>query len=105
MKNLNAYLFLLMILILTSCGSKKIGFDKSPVIEQNPNKSVPLAAILKYKAKQSVSVTANFVSADHVFSLKFDTITDAVNGIALIGMKAGRTYAISLQINTKNKSI
>lgn len=99
----NICLILLATMVIVSCG-KKFEFIEAPVIEKNPNKSVPLAAVLKYVANQHITIEANFYAGDHSFSVEFENIKDASGGLPVIGMKAGKKYSIDLQIITGNQS-
>jgi len=91
------------VLNVISC-RKEIRFIHAPKIEQAPNPSVPLAAVLKFETNRPISLTVGFTAADHTFELEFKHVSDATHGLALIGMKAGRSYEIELVIHSKEGS-
>lgn len=100
MKHLkNICLILLLAIVIVSC-QNKFEFLEAPVIEKNPNKSVQLATVLKFNANQQITLKTNFFTEGHSFSTEFKDVDDAKDGLPVIGMKAGKTYTINLEIIT-----
>lgn len=80
--------------VLTGCGSATSDFVSEPVVEQNPNPRVPLAAVLTFDAGGPVTTTVDFASGDQRWSVDFDS--DPTEGLPLVGLKPGQVYEFNI---------
>ena len=76
-----------------------------PRIFQNPNTAVPLAAIVRFEAKDYLHAKVEITHGNHVRSLTFDATYDAASGLPLLGMLEGTKYTISVEIVGKDEHV
>ena len=75
--------------LLTACGGGP-AFVEAPEVQQNPNSSVPLAAVLTFEADRPVDVTVEVSDGERSFELTFGQDADASAGLPIIGMRPAR---------------
>ncbi len=92
-------------IIFTVCSQDNLQFISTPVIESNPNKSVVLAGILKFKTNKPVSTKLELTSENHSFTLSYDDNYDPSKGLPIIGMKPDRSYAINLMVQSAKETL
>ena len=69
------------------------------VIRQNPNPKIPLAAVLLFQTTtRSVAVEVVLRSANHKRKISFPIGCDPSTGLPIIGMRAGTTYEVLVEI-------
>lgn len=68
------------------------------VILQNSNPKIPLAAVLTFRTDVQVSVDVTLISSNHKRRIAFPRGCDPVVGLPIIGMRAGTTYEVQVEV-------
>jgi len=71
-------------------------FTTAPTIAQNPNPTVPLAAVLQFSANQAVKTTVELADGNRQWTIDF--AQDPAAGLPIVGMRADRTHTITVSI-------
>lgn len=93
--------FLVLIILLFSGFERadaKPRFLESPHIHVNPNKSVPLAAIVSFIANEPVKTSIVLSDGEHKWSLHYDQNQTPKEGLTLVGLRPNREHSIQISI-------
>lgn len=78
-------------------------FTTFPSISQNPNPSVPLAAIVRFSAREPVHTTIELGDGEREWTLDF--AQDPAKGLPILGMRPGRRHVLRISIQDANGDI
>lgn len=78
-------------------------FTKSPTVFQNPNPTVPLAAVVQFSASQDVQTTVELSDGVKQWELKFDQ--NPADGLPIVGMRPDCTHELTISIVDANGNI
>ena len=97
---LSKFLFLIMLvtLVFGTSTNAKPRFTVKPSIRANPNKSVPLAAIVSFEANELVATTLTVSDGERTWDLVYPVKQDTKAGLPVVGMKYGKTHQITIKI-------
>jgi hypothetical protein len=73
-------------------------FLSEPAVTANPNRSAPLAAVLKFRASEPVTTLIRVSDAAHSWQLRYGPDRQPEAGLPVIGMRAGRKHTIEVEI-------
>ncbi len=73
-------------------------FQSEPQLIRNPNPAAPLAGVLTFKASKGVSTKIIGTTEGHRFDIEYGNDKDPAIGLPVVGMRAGKTYVITIQI-------
>lgn len=80
-------------------------FVRPPVILENPNPAVPLAAVVRFEASEPVEAEFTVSDGKHRWTLAYPLGMGLPHGYPIVGMRAGRQHSISVRIrNDKGES-
>ncbi|MEE2998338.1 MAG: aryl-sulfate sulfotransferase [Pseudomonadota bacterium] len=73
-------------------------FIRPPEIKQNPNKRVPLVALVYFETELPVTITIDVTNGHKDWQLKFNENYDPTKGLPIVGMRADTKYRIVLTV-------
>ncbi len=73
-----------------------LAFTQLPTVIQNPNPTVPLAAVVQFTANHHVRTTVELWDGDRRWAIKFDQ--NPAEGLPIVGMRANRRHELILAI-------
>ena len=76
-----------------------------PVVVQNPNPTVQLAALIRFDAGEPVRTTVKVTDGAHSRDLTFDQSFDPTQGLPLLCMYQGRVHDIAVEVEFDDGSI
>ena len=88
---------LALALLLAGCG-RGPEFVEGPAVEPNPNPRAPLAAVLGFETNVPVSTEVAITDGVNAWTLEYGTGEDPADGLALVGMRPGRTHRIEVTV-------
>jgi arylsulfate sulfotransferase len=88
----------LTVALLAGVASAAPRFLQPPSLSANPNASVPLAAVLEFKTDRPVTALIDITDGKHSWQLRYQPDRSPVEGLPVIGMRAGRKHEIRLTI-------
>ncbi len=77
-------------------------FVKSPVVEQNPNRSAPLAYVLSFEADRPVTTRVSISDGQHEWGFAFDDRKAIQDELPLIGFRPDRKHEVSVTIEDES---
>jgi hypothetical protein len=80
-----------------------LAFIQAPTVFQNPNPSVPLAAVVQFAANKSVQTTVELSDGDRTWAIKFDQNPAA--GLPIVGMRPNRRHELTISIQDAEGNI
>ena len=81
-----------------SSDAQPLRFTASPTILQNPNPSVPLAAIVRFEVNQPVCTVVEVSDGEYRWALWYDNTQDTRKGLPVIGMRPDRDHTIVVRV-------
>ena len=88
---------LALALLLAGC-ARGPEFVEGPTVEPNPNPRAPLAAVLRFEADVPVTTTVDIGDGANAWTLEYAADEDSGAGLALVGMRPGRTHRIEVTV-------
>ena len=88
---------LALALLLAGCG-RGPEFVEGPVVAPNPNPRAPLAAVLGFETDVPVTTEVAITDGVNAWTLEYGTGEDPAAGLALVGMRPGRTHRIEVAV-------
>lgn len=95
-------------MLITFCGcsvmsagaadSEAPRFTEAPQVSANPNRAVPLAAVLRFSVGEPVRTAISVSDGKHEWQLDYDEVNDPRKGLAVVGMRPNRKHVISVTI-------
>lgn len=73
-------------------------FLEAPVVVQNPNPRVPLAAILSFKADEAISTRIELATDERKWSIEFPSSASPSEGLPLLGLRPDTEHSITVSI-------
>ena len=73
-------------------------FVEEPAVTSNPNKSVPLSAIVSFVASEPVTTTIAVSDERRTWKLSYSEEDDPSIGLPVVGLKYGESHRISVEI-------
>jgi len=73
-------------------------FESDPVITQNPNPAVPLAAILEFGAEDAVKTVVSIDDGERQWDIAFDRIPSEGAPLPILGMRAAREHTFEIAV-------
>ncbi len=89
-----AFIGLLLTFAVCAARADPAVFLQGPSVVQNPNPAVPLAAVLSFETDQRVATTVSVSDGEREWDIAFDRQQDPQQGLALLGLRAGRTHTL-----------
>ncbi|MDM8564445.1 aryl-sulfate sulfotransferase [Candidatus Halobeggiatoa sp. HSG11] len=74
-------------------------FTVLPTIHQNPNPSVPLAAVIKFATDEPVHTVINVSDGKRVWDIEFDSSYKPAEGLPIIGMRPNLQHQFYISIH------
>jgi arylsulfate sulfotransferase len=100
------FLYVIFIFLAYSCTSIKPEFTKDPVINNNPNESVPLSAILTIQTSNIYDgIIIQLKSEDHVQTLKYDWMKSTEQDFPLFMVHPDTKYEVTFELVKGAKSV
>ncbi len=75
---------------------RTLEFTHLPTVIQNPNPTVPLAAIVQFSANRNVQTTVELADGDRRWTIEFDQ--NPAEGLPIVGMRANRCHELTISI-------
>lgn len=75
---------------------RSLTFTQAPTVFQNPNPSVPLAAVVQFSASRNVQTTVELSDGARTWAIKFDQ--NPIAGLPIVGMRANRRHELTISI-------
>ena len=75
---------------------RALEFTQTPTIFQNPNPTVPLAAVVQFAANQEVQTTVEVADGKRRWTIQFDR--NPADGLPIVGMRANRRHELTILI-------
>ena len=88
---------LALALLLAGC-ARGPEFVEGPTVEPNPNPRAPLAAVLRFETDVPVTTTVDIGDGANAWTLEYAADEDSGAGLALVGMRPGRTHRIEVTV-------
>jgi len=76
--------------------SNNLKFTTSPTVFQNPNPTVPLAAVVQFSASNAVQTIVQLSDGNRQWEIKFDQNPE--DGLPIVGMRADQTHELTISI-------
>ncbi|KAA5547245.1 aryl-sulfate sulfotransferase [Roseiconus nitratireducens] len=89
----------------TNAEEKLPQFVEDPVVSNNPNQSVPLAAVVTFKANQPVETTITLTEGEHRWEFTYDAARKAEKGLPVIGFRPDRKHELVVSIKNAGGEI
>ncbi len=89
--------------MFTTTQEETLAFTESPAVFQNPNPTVPLAAVLHFSANRAVQTTIELVDGDRQWSITFDQ--NPSEGLPIVGMRPDRTHKLTVSIQDADGNV
>ncbi|MFW6164454.1 MAG: aryl-sulfate sulfotransferase, partial [Planctomycetota bacterium] len=92
-----------LILVALAAGCRPYGppprFTKAPIVEANPNRRCPLAAVLRFEADRAVNTAVAVSDGERAWELRFGADRRPADGLPVVGMRPGRDHTIRVTIS------
>ena len=79
-------------------GADGLAFTSAPLIEQNPNPAVPLAAVLAFDSRGAVATRVDFADGERTWSVDFGRVPGEGEILPILGMRSDRRHEIRVTI-------
>jgi arylsulfate sulfotransferase len=89
-------LVILTVLAAGACAGPS--FTEAPTIAQNPNPSVPQAAVVTFTANGPVETTLTISTGEREWKLSYDSSKNSANGLPVIGLYPGVEHEVVVTI-------
>ena len=86
-------------LMLTNLLWSAPNFRNTPELVPNPNPAAPLAGVLSFKASGPVNTRIIGSTEGHRFELEYGAEKNSAKGLPVVGMRADKTYTITVHIS------
>ena len=73
-------------------------FLQSPTVQPNPNRSAPLAAVLRFTASEPVTTLIDVTDGKNSWQLRYRPDRSPAQGLPVVGMRAAREHQIRVSI-------
>lgn len=71
-------------------------FESEPVLVQNPNPKVPLAAVLSFRVSEPVRTRVEISDDDRSWRIEFDQSQSPAAGLPILGMRPDRHHIVRI---------
>ena len=88
--------------IVSGACSQPPSFLVEPVLGPNPNRAVPLAALVEFEASAPVTALIDVTDGDHAWQLEYGPEHDPSAGLAVVGMRPDRRHEVRVSIRSGN---
>ena len=78
-----------------------IRFLTEPSIVANPNREVPLAAVIRFTVSELADTFISISDGVHTSELRYDSGRDPAGGLPVVGLRPGKTHRIQVTIRDK----
>ncbi len=82
-----------------SAVDEPLRFLTQPLVVANPNRSVPLAALVRFTASEPVRTTLEISDGGRQWQVTFNDRQDSAKGLPILGMRANRRHWIKVSIS------
>lgn len=89
------------IALLTVCSSAIAAFEEPPVVEGNPNKTVPLAAVLKFSTQSPSKGEVKITTGEREWKREIPASDELRRSVPLIGLYPDREHTIVVSLTDK----